>query len=1689
MKEKRKPRLDKAEAKPQFIGFSSFADTKLATEQSLIAPATPSVTTSSSTAWSPVYTGSCDDFQLLFPRLVKRDPNTVAKALIDLQAVFTDENNIPKKLRAEGLQHYAYVYHHKLIYHDASKVRAEAFRLWVVCHEALPKAVGNLLQNYPEILAMLYSVNVDISAEVRQMAKSESSIAFFQQQYEWSQGISMFAKRILSYGRPSVMYQELFNKRGSNELNDQQKDAMEERFERIVGLALDCLEFWLRFSEQHRSEISSSEAPILWKTLSSSKSGLRRRTYHLLATAITHQPEIQPQNTVSLLVKSLASEKEGANISVLLETVLVYLSQDSSQHEDLVKPLSKLFKKACYGEKAERWSPLLLPLLSFFHNPVPLLQASFEGSELAIAVADKLDLLAAVSESASFFLLRRDNSLDSDRIPEILNIWAGVFAETLSKPVENFSGYAKGRFADLIEELAIQMSKFEIVDVTESTRALAQVQDEVFNLSEAFERSEPSTLCTFLEEYSKKRELDSPSPITPFLKKYFTSHVQPYCESSSSVPSLESYSYLLILINFAGATNLVEDLNTFVLNHVLRWMIIHTSSISEHSQNQKLVESVFRFFCRCLRDPNLWAITLDELIKAKCHCKWITVGLETLLRESDHTNWISCDQLDNFADEMARPYLKGILPVQDDRFHESCRYSLRFFQVCLGVDEFGEQIVSRDLYSTWIHSLIGDSYSPVNLGERRHSNPLLEVLLQLFRSNRNMGELEDRRIGLYVTAWRHGGTFFLDNIVEDVDNLPDELVVEMAKELNERLVLFLANSSSESVQDFASFWGDRAFSTYSLMEPKSNIFDHIRILNEGWVSGDTRRVDVLFHCLLQLLCKLSSKIDPLPMIVQSSTGGPDVIVEILLSCSGGDPNFWSSFEARERRDKSYQLLKQLGGRSIPFDTKMSLICSEISKVRSLVGKSKENFCFHVSVLSQLIEITFRPVSHGILEVMDGGEVREGSHLWYMEKADSMASSCFVPVLVTKVHFDSLTGHYFSIRDLTGVGNERQTVSSRLSRYPDGFRMLQGIRYEDLSIQEQNARAKVRKMIISSLTGYFRESSGDCGLLEFIPLVVCGLGVGPGRGIGSDHFSLFSVANEIRMSLLRSIESSEVDVARNSMKKLILTLGYGVNIPRCYLGDFELDLIPIFEELSRRSVIPGLSLYTLRLLSVYLSNPTASNEVCTVTMVGKLFLRYASAQLEIDYDDESFTAILFGLRDSIGNLKKSGVFECEEFRSSFSSCVALGIQRQTEGFDRIFAVHQVIFTRAWYTILNGWDNESLTWFLDSIVMDKLVDGIFAPSSQVLATYFLFRLLRIRPSDERSETDGDSINDLTREHLKIWVSGLTEEEAEEVKEDVEIVSRWLPDHMMNELETWPNESIDREDESHHKGRYLVWLLVMKSIDSASLADFRNRPAFVSYLSQCGTVDFILNTIVHSSEVISQGKDGRSSHITDILTALEEDSLLTVEELALHCFHRTIEVLPSLSRRWWENHCPRPLSSAVQLFIEKHVAGLILSNEISNLKAGKNFGEMSVVASSISRQITATYVQDDFKLHVTINLPGSFPLRSAEVDCSKTLGIPGKKLKGWSLQIRKMLSNEGGTLKDALLLWKDNVDREFEGIEPCPVCYSVLQVKTHKLPTLQCKTCGNCFHFDCLMQWFRESGKNQCVLCQQPWQGTRI
>ena len=44
---------------------------------------------------------------------------------------------------------------------------------------------------------------------------------------------------------------------------------------------------------------------------------------------------------------------------------------------------------------------------------------------------------------------------------------------------------------------------------------------------------------------------------------------------------------------------------------------------------------------------------------------------------------------------------------------------------------------------------------------------------------------------------------------------------------------------------------------------------------------------------------------------------------------------------------------------------------------------------------------------------------------------------------------------------------------------------------------------------------------------------------------------------------------------------------------------------------------------------------------------------------------------------------------------------------------------------------------------------------------------------------------------------------------------------------------------------------------------------------------------------------------------------------------------------------------------------------------------------------------------------------------------------------------------------MIFKANLDKEFEGMEECPICYYVIHSTTKELPKLSCKTCHYKFH----------------------------
>ena len=176
-------------------------------------------------------------------------------------------------------------------------------------------------------------------------------------------------------------------------------------------------------------------------------------------------------------------------------------------------------------------------------------------------------------------------------------------------------------------------------------------------------------------------------------------------------------------------------------------------------------------------------------------------------------------------------------------------------------------------------------------------------------------------------------------------------------------------------------------------------------------------------------------------------------------------------------------------------------------------------------------------------------------------------------------------------------------------------------------------------------------------------------------------------------------------------------------------------------------------------------------------------------------------------------------------------------------------------------------------------------------------------------------------------------------------------------------------------------------------------------------------------------------------------------------------------------------RGLRKELERFTQAHYSPLLLREEIDAIaKAIGADGEtFRVRGSAATRQVAATYSCEGSALQIALQLPAAHPLFAVEVECVHRIGVTEARWRLWQRQISTMLLSQNGTISDALLQWKENVDKVFEGVEECPICYMIVHASTGHLPKLECKTCHNKFHSACLYKWFSQAQKSNCPLCQ--------
>lgn len=286
----------------------------------------------------------------------------------------------------------------------------------------------------------------------------------------------------------------------------------------------------------------------------------------------------------------------------------------------------------------------------------------------------------------------------------------------------------------------------------------------------------------------------------------------------------------------------------------------------------------------------------------------------------------------------------------------------------------------------------------------------------------------------------------------------------------------------------------------------------------------------------------------------------------------------------------------------------------------------------------------------------------------------------------------------------------------------------------------------------------------------------------------------------------------------------------------------------------------------------------------------------------------------------------------------------------------------------------------------------------------------------------------------------------------------------------------------------GYLLAWKLLLTFFKSSPS---HLRAHYAQYLKRSCSLNKLL---LHLFKLMPENPiyPGQGAETKETKTFFTESLSLCVDNsksvewelphLACSVYYSTVQDLPAMVRLWWNSQEKR-VSAAVEKFTIKYVSPVLSAQEISSVHASTQlFDSMTVKARSAAREVIATYSVDDIFIELVIQLPPNYPLGSITVESGRRVGVAVQQWRNWMLQLSTYLTHQNGSIMEGLALWKNNVDKRFEGIEDCMICFSVIHGSNYSLPKKACRTCKKKFHSACLYKWFTSSNKSTCPLCRE-------
>lgn len=305
------------------------------------------------------------------------------------------------------------------------------------------------------------------------------------------------------------------------------------------------------------------------------------------------------------------------------------------------------------------------------------------------------------------------------------------------------------------------------------------------------------------------------------------------------------------------------------------------------------------------------------------------------------------------------------------------------------------------------------------------------------------------------------------------------------------------------------------------------------------------------------------------------------------------------------------------------------------------------------------------------------------------------------------------------------------------------------------------------------------------------------------------------------------------------------------------------------------------------------------------------------------------------------------------------------------------------------------------------------------------------------------------------------------------------------------------VSQTAEGEHIGYVLSWIILMYKLkntkeDPAIRAEKilyqkylnTNKGVYESFLKSLfqWIVDLDLpeKSLIKTLELVNPSELGTWLHYVDTSVGLQ---------IHIHAFYLFSILFPQFLRDWVKQKA-KNYNLLVTNVLKNNLAKCIFESQIELLELNQKeikSDDFEIEANSNTRTIFAKYNMEENIFILEQNIPKDYPQQLINVSTNFSGSVKDLEtvMQNTKLVFRRVMNDQKNSIVRGIKQFKTYLEKYFEGYEPCPICYFIMQDKKLEMPQRECNTCHKKFHDSCIQKWMVTSNKNACPMCKSPFQ----